>query len=96
MNLLSWKSNSLDKVTCVKIHLIPYQVWSGLQLENIKWDLEPEWQESGGQDKVRDIKHGVIKFHLILSLSRDTALWDRKGDQTDIRLWLFLSNSGAL
>ena len=25
-----------------------------------------------------------------------TALWERKGDQTDIRLKLILSNSGAL
>ena len=27
---------------------------------------------------------------------RDTALWERKGDQTDIRLKLIVSNSGAL
>ena len=34
----------IDKVTYVKINLIPCQVcvFSGLQLENIKWDLEPE------------------------------------------------------
>ena len=46
MNLLSWKSNSLDEVTHVKIHLVRCQVWSGLppplQFENIKWDCEPE------------------------------------------------------
>ena len=29
-------------------------VFSGLQLENIKWDLEPEWQQSGGWDKEMD------------------------------------------
>ena len=50
----------------------PFNSTSGLQLENIKWDLEPEWQHSGAGIK-RGIKHEVIKFHLILSRSRDTV-----------------------
>ena len=41
MNLLSWKSNSLDKVTHVKIHLILCQVLSGLPRPTIgKLDLQ--------------------------------------------------------
>ena len=41
MNLLSWKSNSLDKVTHVKIHLILCQVLSGLPRPAIgKLDLQ--------------------------------------------------------